>query len=55
MVIVEQRGWREDGTSLSAFVQLYKDGDIGWSSILGILRAASIRAEKNYLESVEEE
>lgn len=52
LVIVEQRGWADSGDSLSAFVSLYKDGDMGWSAILGLLRAATLRAEKNYFDSV---
>jgi hypothetical protein len=49
IVIVEQRGWDDDADSLTGVVRLYKDGDMSWVAILGLLRAASLAAERTYV------
>jgi hypothetical protein len=49
IVLVEQRGWDDDADSLTGVVRLYKDGDMSWISILGLLRAASLAAERTYV------
>lgn len=52
VVLVSQRGWRlEDdaGEGFSGFCTLYKDGSMAWSSILGLLRAATLKEEHNFL------
>lgn len=60
VVIVDQRIWRGgkgDGeVGMSAVCALYKDGDMPWVQILGLLRLATLRLEAQAQESeVDEE
>lgn len=48
MVIVEQTGFDDDGDMSSGIVRLSKDGDMPWTSILGLLRCATLAAERAY-------
>jgi hypothetical protein len=50
MVLVEQRIWVDEDSPSTAIVRLYKDGDMPWISIIGLLRASTLRSEAEYLE-----
>lgn len=52
MVIVQQRSWPGDGSGSGStgLVRLYKDGDMPWVDMLGMLKAASLRAEREYCD-----
>lgn len=55
MVLLEQRIWRDDGTENTGVVTIYKDGTMPWVSILGLLRAVTLRSEREYSADREEE
>jgi hypothetical protein len=48
LVLIEQAGWDGDGDRRTGIVSLYKDGDLPWTTILGLMRAATLLAERNY-------
>lgn len=51
MVLVEQRIFgKNDDSPATGLVTLYKDGVMPWVSILGLLRAATLRTEHTYAE-----
>lgn len=51
MVLVNQRGWHEDHSGCSAIYRLYQDGELAWTEILGLLRAATIETEEEFRTS----
>lgn len=55
MVIVDQRIWRgndgDGGVGHTGLCTLYKDGDMPWVQILGLLRLATLRLEVQAAES----
>lgn len=48
VVVVEQRVWTEEYES-TGVVMLYKDGAMPWVSILGLLKAAGLRTEAEFM------
>lgn len=48
MVLVEQRGYDEDGDAYTGSVHVFKDGDMPWSTRFGLLRMETLRMEQEY-------
>lgn len=49
VVLVDQRGWEEDGSSVSGVAYLFKDGDMPWTQAIGLVHAAQFRMEKDFM------
>lgn len=49
MVLVEQRVWSEDGYDGSGVSILFQEGSMPWPAIIGLLRAATLQQEHNYM------
>lgn len=49
MVIIEQIGFADDGESRTGIVRVSKDGDMPWPAIFGLLRCATLGAERAFI------
>jgi hypothetical protein len=48
IVLVEQRGFDQDGDSRTTLAHVYRDGDMPEIARIGLLRAALLRAEREW-------
>lgn len=51
MVLTVQQSWTDDGDHRLAYGVIYRDGELSHDRILGLLRMATLRAERQFLEA----
>lgn len=55
VVVTVQQNYSDDGSMTTAYGSLYRDNGLPWYRIIGLLRAASVRAEAEFLAAREDE
>lgn len=52
IVLVEHRVFDDDGDQSTALSRIYKDNECPWMNILGMLRAATLRVESEWVREL---